>query len=1057
MRSAAGKLAITRYIQGRFFKQVGNDTLLTFYVLPGLESFDGIIGDDTLKELEAIIDRKENVLRLKPAIELPLKERVSTQVNLAINEDLPQDIRSELHQLIDGYSGLFGPIDDREVVETAVQAEIRTSTDEPIYTKSYPYPACLREEVEKEIEKLLEEGIIRPSKSPYNSPIWVVPKKPKPTGEKQYRMVVDYKRLNSVTISDTYPIPDITATLTSLGKARYFTTLDLTSGFHQIRMKPSDVPKTAFSTMNGKYEFLRLPFGLKNAPAIFQRMIDDVLKPYIGRICYVYIDDIIVFGDSPGTHLRNLDTVLARLHEANLKVNLEKTKFMSAQVEFLGYIITPDGIRPDVKKITAIQNILPPENLKELKSFLGLTSYYRKFIRDYAKVAKPLTNLTRGANAQVRANQSKKIRIELDEEALGAFNDLKDLLTSADVLSFPDFGAPFNLTTDASNTAIGAVLSQGEFGKDKPIAYISRSLNKTEENYATNEKEMLAIVWALDNLRSYLYGAKKIRIYTDHQPLTFALGNRNYNAKLKRWKARIEEYSCELIYKPGKSNVVADALSRLKTQINHLSGSAGPEPPSSQSRENNDSSTETASNCNSSTETAHSVTATAAEGGSLEHSARSGSTDTASETMHSAEQDASDLIPHVEVPLNVFRNQIIIKEGRGLDIFEEPHVGYSRHYVAAEKLGKAELTEILKTRLKPNVLNGVKIPETRIGLLQEVYLGNFVGYKIRITQRVVEDVGNEDRIWQLISKEHRRAHRNARENKEQLLEKYYFPRMNSLITKYVKTCEVCLANKYDRHPVVPELQPTPVPSYPCEILHMDIVEIQNEKFLSCIDKFSKFAKLFHIKNKSSLYLREKLTKILHYFTIPRILVTDNERSFLSPILVNFIKLLDIKMYQTPVNRSEVNGQVERFHSTILEIYRCLKAEYKDLRLRELLNIAVDRYNNTVHSVTKRKPSDIFFNRSSRVNFQNLLNFRIKVNNELRGKIEKGMKTDNERRNVKRSTPKKFKKGDVVFTRFKRVQGKHKPLYRKEVIAKDNKVTVVTSTGRKIHKAHLKNS
>lgn len=266
-----------------------------------------------------------------------------------------------------------------------------------------------------------------------------------------------------------------------------------------------------------------------------------------------------------------------------------------------------------------------------------------------------------------------------------------------------------------------------------------------------------------------------------------------------------------------------------------------------------------------------------------------------------------------------------------------------------------------------------------------------------------------------------------------------------------------MANKYDRHPVVPELQPTPVPSYPCEILHMDIVEIQNEKFLSCIDKFSKFAKLFHIKNKSSLYLREKLTKILHYFTIPRILVTDNERSFLSPILVNFIKLLDIKMYQTPVNRSEVNGQVERFHSTILEIYRCLKAEYKDLRLRELLNIAVDRYNNTVHSVTKRKPSDIFFNRSSRVNFQNLLNFRIKVNNELRGKIEKGMKTDNERRNVKRSTPKKFKKGDVVFTRFKRVQGKHKPLYRKEVIAKDNKVTVVTSTGRKIHKAHLKNS
>lgn len=165
--------------------------------------------------------------------------------------------------------------------------------------------------------------------------------------------------------------------------------------------------------------------------------------------------------------------------------------------------------------VTAIKNLLPPVNLRELKSFLGLTSYYRKFIQDYANVAKPLTNLTRGENAQIRANQSRKVNIELDNEALKAFNDLKLLLTSSEILAFPDFEKPFNLTTDASNYAIGAVLSQGEPTKDKPIAYISRSLNKTEEKYATNEKEMLAIVWALDNLRSYLYGAKKIRVYTD--------------------------------------------------------------------------------------------------------------------------------------------------------------------------------------------------------------------------------------------------------------------------------------------------------------------------------------------------------------------------------------------------------------------------------------------------------------------------------------------------------------------------------------------------------------
>ncbi|KAH8295567.1 hypothetical protein KR054_009054 [Drosophila jambulina] len=243
----------------------------------------------------------------------------------------------------------------------------------------------MRGEVENQVDELLREGIIRPSKSPYNSPIWVVPKKPKPNGEKQYRMVIDFKRLNAVTISDTYPIPDITSTLSSLGEAKLFTTLDLTSGFHQIHMKESDIPKTAFSTLNGKYEFLRLPFGLKNAPAVFQRMIDDVLREHIGKICYVYIDDIIVFSKDYESHWRNLRDVFEKLRQAKLQVNLEKTQFLRTQVEFLGYVVTAEGIRANGKKVKAIRDMPPPANLKELKSFLGMTSYYRKFICDYAK------------------------------------------------------------------------------------------------------------------------------------------------------------------------------------------------------------------------------------------------------------------------------------------------------------------------------------------------------------------------------------------------------------------------------------------------------------------------------------------------------------------------------------------------------------------------------------------------------------------------------------------------------------------------------------------------
>ncbi|KAH8343594.1 hypothetical protein KR067_003229 [Drosophila pandora] len=279
-------------------------------------------------------------------------------------------------------------------------------------------------------------------------------------------------------------------------------------------------------------------------------MIDDVLREHIGKICYVYIDDIIVFVEDYQSHWNNLRAVFQNLRKAKLHVNLEKTRFLSTQVEFLGYIVTQDGIKANAQKVKAITDMKPPANMKELKSFLGMTSYYRKFIQDYAKVAKPLTNLTRGEFARVKASQSRKVPIELDDVALQAFNDLKAILASSEVLAFPNFNKPFHLTTEASDYAIGAVLSQDEQGKDRPIAYISRSLNKTEESYATIEKEMLAMVWALDNLRSYLYGAGSIKEYTDHQPLTFALGNRNFNAKLKRWKSRIEEYGCTFCISP---------------------------------------------------------------------------------------------------------------------------------------------------------------------------------------------------------------------------------------------------------------------------------------------------------------------------------------------------------------------------------------------------------------------------------------------------------------------------------------------------------------------------
>ncbi|XP_044573749.1 uncharacterized protein LOC123257850 [Drosophila ananassae] len=306
VESAAGNVRITHCLVGRFFEPIGNDLITTFYVLPGLNSFDGIIGDDTLKEAKALIDRKNDLLLISPGIKLPLLARYSSiapnhsNALALIDGDHDDDTKQALDNLIKEFPSIFEPLSSGEA-------------------------------------------------------------KPKPNGEQQYRMVIDFNRLNAVTISDTYPIPDINSTPASLGRAKYFTTIDLTSGFHQIHMNEKDIPKTAFSTLNGKYEFLRLPFGLKNAPTIFQRMIDDVLREHICKICYVYIDDyIIVFVEDYQRHWNNLRAVFQNLRKAKLHVNLEKTRFLSTQVESLGYIVTQDGIKANAQKVKAITDMKPP-------------------------------------------------------------------------------------------------------------------------------------------------------------------------------------------------------------------------------------------------------------------------------------------------------------------------------------------------------------------------------------------------------------------------------------------------------------------------------------------------------------------------------------------------------------------------------------------------------------------------------------------------------------------------------------------------------------------------
>jgi hypothetical protein len=293
-----------------------------------------------------------------------------------------------------------------------------------------------------------------------------------------------------------------------------------------------------------------MPFGLKNAPAAFQRLMYAVLAGLLGLRCFVYIDDIVIYGATLTEHIRRIIAVLIRLRKYNLKLKPSKCAFLRKEVVYLGHVISEKGISPDPSKLIAVKEFPTPKKLKDIQSFIGLAGYYRKFIENFSKLAKPLTKLTR---------KGEKFTWSIEQQ--NAFELLKEKLTTAPVLNYPDFSKEFIVTTDASDFAIGAILSQGVVGQDRPIAYASRVLCKAEQNYNTTEKELLAIVWAVKHFRPYLYGVR-FKIITDHKPLIWLFNVTDPGSRLIRWRLKLEEYDYEIIHKAGKSNLNADALSR---------------------------------------------------------------------------------------------------------------------------------------------------------------------------------------------------------------------------------------------------------------------------------------------------------------------------------------------------------------------------------------------------------------------------------------------------------------------------------------------------------------
>jgi hypothetical protein len=395
-------------------------------------------------------------------------------------------------------------------------------------------------ELKIQLQDLLDKGFIRPSASPWGCPALFVKKK-----DNSLRLCVDYRPLNAVTIKNKYPLPCIDILFDQLAGAKVFSKIDLCSGYHQIKIRSSDIPKTAFSTRYGLYEYLVMSFGLTNAPAYFMYLMNSVFMQELNKFVVVFIDDILIYSKNSKDHATHLRIVLQRLRDHHLYAKFSKCEFWLDTVKFLGHTISSNGISIDPSKVQEVMDRKPPTSVHQIRSFLGLAGYYRRFIPDFSKIAKPMTERLK-----------KGVKFSWDQKYEYAFHTLRAHLTTTRVLAQPDVLKPFDIYCDASGIGLGCVLMQD----NRVIAYASRALRTHEQNYPTHDLELAAVIHALKIWRHHLMGTK-CHIYTDHKSLKYIFTQADLNMRQRRWLELIKDYDLEVHYHPGKANVVADALS----------------------------------------------------------------------------------------------------------------------------------------------------------------------------------------------------------------------------------------------------------------------------------------------------------------------------------------------------------------------------------------------------------------------------------------------------------------------------------------------------------------
>ena len=456
------------------------------------------------------------------------------------------DQEERLAQLLQKYADVFSTGEGDVGLTKLVEHSIPTAPGtRPIRQPPHRLGPEKEAEAEKQVQELLQKGLIEPAGGAWSSPVVLVKKK-----DQSWRFCVDYRRLNAVTQQDAYPLPRIDESLEALAGSRYFTTLDLLSGYWQVPLDADAQEKSAFITRSGLWKWKVLPFGLTSAPATFQRLMEQVLRGLHWKTALLYLDDVIVIAPDFQTHLDRLSEVLERLQQAGLKLKPKKCELLQTRVKYLGHLVSPDGIATDPEKVEAIKEWPPPTCVKELQAFLGTAGYYRQYLPDFATVAKPLHHLV-----------SKGVEWTWKEDAQRAFDELRQRLVGAPILGYPDPSLQYILDTDASDMGVGAVLSQVQEGRERVVAYYSKTLSPAERNYCVTRRELVAVIKAMKHFRPYLYG-QRFRLRTDHASLMWLCRRQESSHQIARWLELLSEFTYTVEHRKGTQHGNADGLSR---------------------------------------------------------------------------------------------------------------------------------------------------------------------------------------------------------------------------------------------------------------------------------------------------------------------------------------------------------------------------------------------------------------------------------------------------------------------------------------------------------------